>query len=489
MGLIGRLRAGTLLGRAGRDATYLSLGAAAAQVIVLLGRVVLARMYDTTQFGHFNIAVAIGSILAVVVTLRYEMAIPLAADEGEADSLVRLCLVAATTGSLLLALGLLGWSWLGPGLGEGFGAASSLWLVPAVCWSVAGYSAFRMLASRRDRFAAIGTSTVTGALTQTVAQVAAGPTGWGGVGLTGGYVLGRIVNTWGMREPRRMAGAEPGLAPPPQVPLVAVMRRWRRMPLYATVPAVLNGLSVGGVAVVVGWLYGVSFAGLFGFAALLMAAPAALLGQAVAGVFYPAMARHDRAGTNAGPYLMRLAEALTLVAVPIFLPIALLGPQLFTLVFSSRWTQAGVIAALLAPWLAASLVSSPLSSYATVKDRMGRLLVVSLVETALRAAGLFVGYVLARPMLGVALYSAAGFVICAYFVSWTLRLGGTSVVGVLRRVWQLLLGAGLVTLAWRLTQGVAGENVATVIAALGCVVVAAVAVRQLLRLLKAQATA
>ena len=63
MGLIGRLRAGTLLGRAGRDATYLSLGAAAAQVIVLLGRVVLARMYDTTQFGQFNIAVAIGSIL------------------------------------------------------------------------------------------------------------------------------------------------------------------------------------------------------------------------------------------------------------------------------------------------------------------------------------------------------------------------------------------------------------------------------------------
>ncbi len=486
MGLIGRLRAGTLLGRAGRDATYLSLGAAAAQVIVLLGRVVLARMYDTTQFGQFNIAVAIGSILAVVATLRYEMAIPLAVEEPEADRLVRLCLVAATTGSLLLGLGLLGWSWLGPGLGDGFGAASSIWLVPLVCWSVAAYSAFRMLASRRDRFGAIGTSTVTGALTQTVAQVAAGPTGWGGVGLTCGYVLGRIINTWGMREPRRTAGDS---LPQPPVSLVAVMRRWRRMPLFATLPAVLNGLSVGGVAVVVGWLYGVSFAGLFGFAALLMAAPAALLGQAVAGVFYPAMARHDRAGTNAGPYLMRLAVALTLVAVPIFLPIALLGPQLFTLVFSSRWTQAGVIAALLAPWLAASLVSSPLSSYATVKDRMGRLLVVSLVETALRAAGLFVGFALDRPMFGVALYSAAGLLICAYFVSWTLRLGGTSVLGLLRRVWPLLLGAGLVTLAWRLTQGVAGEGVATAVAAVGCVVVAAVAVRQLLRLLKAETAA
>lgn len=484
VGMIGRLREGSLLGRAGRDVTYLSAGSAIAQVVLLAAQAVLARQYDTEDFGTFSIAVAVGSLIAVVATLRYEMAVPLAADEDEADALVGLCLLTSTVTTAAMCAGLAWWWWSPAGVAARsrpepvWGMGLSLWLVPIVAWVVAAYTAVRMLEGRRNRFGVVGKATVSGAVAQAVGQIGAGiagaaAAGLGGLGLTAGYVLGRLVNTAGMATDARRVLRRP------RVPLRPLMGRWRRMPLLGMLPALLNGLTVGAVAPLVGWLFGVGFAGLFGFATRLLAAPAALLGQAVAGVFYPAMARLDRGGADPAPHLARLTAALTAVSLPVFVPVLLLGPELFVLCFGSRWRDAGVIAALLAPWLAASFVSSPLSTYATVKDRLGRLFIVSFVEMSLRAAGLAVGYLRDDPMLGVGLYSAAGVLICGYFIAWTLRLGRAPIGGVLRQSRAVLGTAAAVLVVSTLARLAWPGGISLGVAAVLCLVLAAVSARRL----------
>ncbi|NYE01929.1 O-antigen/teichoic acid export membrane protein [Kineosphaera limosa] len=466
MPLLSRLRDGSLIGGFARDVTYLTSGAAAAQIVLLGSQVVLARLYTPDERGAFSIALAYASILAVFATMRYEMAIPLAADEPEAHGLLRLCLRSAVGVTLAAQVALVAVAVFGGGLGAGLGAAAALWLVPVTALSIAAFTSLRLFESRRGRFGAVGTSTVWGACVTAVTQIGAGLAGLTMLGLTAGYAAGRFATavSMGFRAP-------PTEGAPTKMRIVA--RRWQRMPLLNTFPALLTVVSVGAVAPFVAWLFGREFAGQFGLATQVLAAPAALLGTAVAGVLYPKMARLERESTGARSAIETVTVGLVLVALPVFVAVGVLGPELFAVVFGVRWFEAGVLAALLAPWLGANFVSTPLSSYATVRNRMGQILLIALVEMILRLVGLWMGVVLGDPLLGVLWYGIAGFVICVAYVMWVLRLAGGSLVGVLARLWGSLVVAVLAVAASLVARSAADPVVVIVVGAVGVAVLLA----------------
>lgn len=464
------------LGATATHVTHLTAAAGVSQVVLLLSQIVLAGLYPAEDFGRFYVATAVGALAAILATGRYEMAIPLAADDAEAGALARWCLAASSVVALALAVGLAvalstgGLDTLTEGLG------SAVWFVPAITWSVAIFTTLRMLQGRRGRFASLALSNVTATLAQAFAQLGAGVAGFTHAGLPGGYVVGRLAGTGQMARDSWRVLSLRGTA------MRVVVRRWRRFPLFNTWPALLGGISASAVAPIVAAMYGIGFAGWYGYAAYVLAAPAALLGQAVSSVFFPTMARLDREGTPARGTIERMATALTLVSIPVFGTVVLLGPELFALLPTGTWRPAGVVAALLAPWLAASFVSSPMSSYATVRDQLGRLLVFAIVEATLRLAGLATGLWWDDPMVGVATYSAAGVAICVYSLGWTLRLAGSGLAswaGTMRRV---LLGALVIVLAALAVRwtGHAGATVAA--GAVGVVALAALTVRPLLAL-------
>ena len=66
--------------------------------------------------------------------------------------------------------------------------------------------------------------------------------------------------------------------------------------------------------------------------------------------------------------MVRLAGVLLSIALAIFVPITLLGREVFVLIWAQKWETAGLITGILAPYLMIQFVSSPLSGYATVKN-------------------------------------------------------------------------------------------------------------------------
>jgi len=433
-------------GVAARQVTNLSLGAAASQALLVVAQIVLGALYTPAEFGAFYTATALGGLLAIVVTGRYEMAIPLADTDDDARGLTALCLLLASAGSTaLLAVAAIATVVAGDTVRHLVGPG--LWLVPLVTFGMAIYTVQRLTQGRYERFGLVARAGVGGTLLQVLTQIGGGLLGGSSSALTIGYVLGRLGSAAGMMHgSRRSEGARPTLRR-----MRELARTWREFPLLNTWPALLNGISASGVAPVVRAFYGVSFAGLFGYASYILAAPSALLSQAVAGVLLPRMAGIEREGRDSAPSLHRTATALTYVSTVFFGAVMLVGPEAFALLPpAGRWRDAGVVAALLAPWLAVSFVSSPLSTYATVRRRLGRLLVVSVVEAGLRLAALAVGLLAGGALWGVACYSAAGVAICLYFISWTLGLAGS---GLLRWAAQIrgflaasaaLLAVGLV---------------------------------------------
>jgi O-antigen/teichoic acid export membrane protein len=182
----------------------------------------------------------------------------------------------------------------------------------------------------------------------------------------------------------------------------------------------------------------------------MLAVPSVLLGQSVAIVLFPKIARMTREGIETASSIKTVATVLSLVAIPVFSVPLLLGPEIFSLMFGSEWRDAGVAASALSPWLAASLIASPLSSVLTVHQRLERLLFLGVIEASLRIGAFSVGSWANNWRLGLGLYSAAGLVIAFFGLSWVLGLSGTNI-----RNWLL---------TWTIQQGL----MLGVIAALAC---------------------
>ncbi|MCW3814986.1 oligosaccharide flippase family protein [Micromonospora sp. DR5-3] len=401
-----------------RQVSALTLATAASQVVSLIATVLLARLYAPVDFGQYSIALAAATILATVATLRLEMAVPLAEDDQEAGMvafaavLLSALAAAGLLAVLIVAMLLTGRPWFD------LGAGTSVWLVPPAVAAVGALAAFRMLLSRQQRFGAISRSRFTASLVQNAAQLGAGRLGLGGVGLSLGFVCAQVWNTVSMWR-----GS--GLGMLRLSTCGAAVVKWRRFSLMLLWPSLLNTVTVSAVAPLVALCYGVTVSGLFAFAIRIVALPATLVGQAVATVFYPKMAEQERAGVDQEPAIQRAITGLTMLGTPFFGLVMLLGPDLYAMFFGEQWRAAGLISAVLAPWLAVSFVSSPLSSLMTVKKQLTRLLLLSVVEAALRLGALAAGVLRDRPMMGIAAYSVSGVLICLYYVRWSLRIAGS----------------------------------------------------------------
>lgn len=403
-------------GGAGRHVAQLGGGTAVVMVIQFLAQVVLGHWFSTVEFAIFGNLVAFATIVAMIATLRLEQAIPLAHDEGEADDLARVAVVIASVLSLALVpvavLLTVGWRLVPDRY------ALSVQIAPFVVWASAGFAVLRSYQARRKQFRATSDANVAGTVVMSGVQLALGWAGFTGTGLGIGYGAGRLLSSGMM-----MARSGMPLRGPVRWSLVS---SWRRFPTWILFPAVLNAATVGAVTPLVQAFYGEYVAGHFSFSQRLLSAPVALLGQAVASVFYVRFAAMHRKRQDTSRDMVRLATVLLGVALAIFVPLTLLSREGFVLLWAGKWETAGFISAYLAPWLMFSFVSSPLSGYATVANAVRRLFLLSVLEAAVRVPALAVGLWWGGPLAGIQAYSLAGVVICVYWTGWVMRLSGAA---------------------------------------------------------------
>ncbi len=395
-------------------------GALVAQFVLIVANAVVARLVTPSQFALFAVSSAIAGILSAGLVASYPSIIPIASSEAQSSRLAWLTLT--ITAFLLLAslAGVEVWFWVldkGPILGLNHGLAL---LTLASAGAVAVWTLARALLVRHRKFRALATTSVWGNVVQSLAQIAASIAGFGAAGLVGGYLLGRLINAGQMLH-RKGPGRRPSA-----IRMRVEARRWGRLPVQLTVPILINQVTVWAVTPIVAGFYGDSFAGWFALGFRVLVIPLTLLGQSIATVIFPETAGRHAIGEDSSPVLVTTARSLLALGIPLFGTVILLGPELFSLIFGPSWRTAGVIASILAPWMALGLASSAISSFATVRQRFGGILAIGLVEGTLRVGALFIGHTNQDPFLGIVLYSLVGALIAVAWVVWVLHEAATS---------------------------------------------------------------
>jgi O-antigen/teichoic acid export membrane protein len=337
----------------------MAIGSGLAQAIPLATMPLISRLYSPTDFGVLTTLVVIVSVLSVLATLRYELAIVLPKRNEDAQGLARLATmtaVALTVVSTLLAL--LMWPWIGQiesmrGLG--------LWLlaVPPITLVFTLGQIGSALANRHLEYANIARAGVLQQAVAAAAMLSAGLANGSVLGLVGGRLAGHASFLIAVRGRLREAFRLHPETSWNWAGMRRVARAYRRFPLFNAPYSLISTVSRDFPVLALVAFHEVAGAGLFGAARAILMAPGTFLTSALGAVFYREAASH--CGTPQFQALMlSLLRAAAFALIPGFAFLALWGPDFFAFILGERWREAGSFAAVLAvPMGLASVTSWP----------------------------------------------------------------------------------------------------------------------------------
>ena len=330
-----------------RQVLTLLSGTILAQVIAFVAQIGIARLYTDTDLGYLGIFTSAATLGAAIAGARFDLSIVLPApgDEASARSLVRLssrCVLATSALATLTAA--CAWPWVS----SRYGSALAGWMLAvgvSVLFLAQGQVCSYWL-TRHRRFQSIASSSVVRSLGIAALQLVCGFVAGGGLGAAIGATI-----------------AGQGLA-------VAYLS-WRARDARAAEAS-----------------YSVAALGQFNMAWMALQAPVALIAGALSQVYLPRLS--DTPPGDMTRVVVRVGGTALGFSIPVFALLAWISPWLFPFVFGTRWEAAGYFARSLAPWLALTVATSPLSNVFVATYHQRRMLAFACVYCAAPLAWLAV---------------------------------------------------------------------------------------------------
>lgn len=420
-------------GRHTGAALQLGGGTAIAQGIVVLSAPILTRLYSPADMGRFGVLLAFVGFAAVVVNLRYDMAIVSAPSDADAARLLAvsgIVVVPVALAATGLLLAFIRWRVLS------FGGLPTWSAVPTLVLLIAAgiLTTIRSWAVRRGAFTTIGRSSLEQGIGRAIVPIAAGLLGIGWSGLVLGEIAGRI---FGVRRLMRLAfdGMRKRVATISRAALVQTARNSWRYPLVAAPSTMLDALGGALVLPLLAMSFGPDAAGELLIAQRVAAVPATLIGASIADVF------HARVTTvfNESPdavrgLVLKTARGLLLVGCVIYIPLGIASFWLFDDIFGSRWQHAGVLIALFTPLNILTLVVSPVTRLYFVTNRQ-------------ELKFLFDALIIAAPLVSFAAMVKLGATYWTCMVTFMLLSGAAYLVQLGVTLWMSRLPARMSALA------------------------------------------
>ena len=204
-------------------------------------------------------------------------------------------------------------------------------------------------------------------------------------------------------------------------------RRYIRFPLVDSWAALLQGLSANVSILMMTAVLGASVVGLYSKSVQLVLMPLTLIGSSISQVLFQRAAEKRAANQDLSGLVQGVVNRLIAVSMLPTIVLALIGPDVFSVVCGRRWGEAGVYAAILSPWLLIVGLSNPLLGLFSVTERLGASLLYNLIVLIVRVAAIALGgWVLKDARWTLVIYMATGTLADGWLLGYLLSLVGLS---------------------------------------------------------------
>ena len=354
--------------RFGYNVLTLMTGSSLAQAITLALSPILTRLYSPEDFGQLATYIAIVSVVSVVASLRYELAITQPEHDEDAMAIVFLSIFITVSISSFLFLALY---FFGSGLLSSLGAKSIsavVYLIPVSVLIVGFYQTLNYWNIRKGRYKQVALGKFSHNIGMGGGQVLF--SGMSGYGLIFGCIVGQFLyllvflKSFWVKDKHNVKMLNGAC-------IKNSARSLGTFPVYSSAGALANTTSLQMPIFVLNNFYPGSVVGMFSLTFRVLGSPAVLISTSVSQVL---LQRVSKAQFSPSENLMSLVIKLLLLLIVAFIPfgvlIYLFGGNIFAFAFGSEWRAAGDYATIVifAIWVRFSV--SPLSSVMMIKKNV-----------------------------------------------------------------------------------------------------------------------
>ena len=421
-----RVPAGTFL----RNVTTLAGGVTVAYGVTVLASPVTSRLFDPQAFGMAALFTSAASVIGMVATLRYEMALVLPKKEEDAVALFGVCgivlfLMSLATFVFVFFFGshLLSWA-------KAEELNPYLLFFPAYVFLLGLERLIQFWNTRHKRFELVAKSRILTTVPTAAAEICGGLAGFTTAGnlvilRTVSLIVAPFCMLWKLFSNELATLVRMW----PKGGFWRVSRRYRKFPLFDSWAAFLNSISWNIPLILMPAFFGPSEAGLFAKALFLLYLPVLLIGQSVGQVLLQSAAEKRKNRYELQELIQGLFHRMITFAILPLTLIGVIGPEIFTICLGDWWTASGTYARIICPWLLMLLLFSSIRTLYQVLERQGIGLALNLVLFGLRLAALIIGgVVFCDPYLTVILLTIFSTLVFLYQCHHLLTAVGLSLL-------------------------------------------------------------
>lgn len=259
-----------------------------------------------------------------------------------------------------------------------------LWFLPISLLATGLFNVFNYWSTRRKQFGRLAVRTITQSTATAAAQISAGAIfHLGPGGLISGSIFGQLLATGQLAWQIARDEGSIILSHINIKDCKKVLIRYKRFPLFDLWSGMLNTASTMLPALLLGYFFNAAVVGYYTLGHTVLALPMKVIGNSIAQVFFPQAAEAQRSGDLSKLTLEMFQRLLVIGFVP-FLLIALVAPDLFSIIFGASWSIAGEYVRWLSLWLLFVFISLPLSNIYTVLERQRESLIVNFIMFSTR---------------------------------------------------------------------------------------------------------
>lgn len=384
-----------------KNVSVLASGTIIVQAISILLSPVLSRLYTPEDYGLLAVFASFISLLTVIGSFRYELAILIPNKKYDAGLILKLSL-AITLG--LSALVLLITSVFNGKLTSAFGNERlGFWLyfIAPVFLAAGTVQSFTYWFNRNKDYKSISGVRIFQSSVNSSLSVLFGFLKFNTSGLLISLILSNLSSSVYLLK-KSFAGFKRCRMNFSQLKSVAL--KYKEFPVLNLPGALLDTVSINSVIFLLSYFFSESVTGSYSFALRLLTLPSVVVGTAIGQVLFQKI---SAAYNSKEKITASIVKSWKLLFWAGLLPTAVMfffGEELFKFVFGAKWSEAGRISELLCLLTFAMFISSPTSSAMIVLRKQKILFWFNLAVFIYRPLSLLYGYLTDNFMKGIILF-------------------------------------------------------------------------------------
>ncbi|MEP7145543.1 MAG: oligosaccharide flippase family protein [bacterium] len=384
-----------------RNVSVLASGTIIVQVISTLISPVLSRLYTPDDYGTLALFTSCISVLTVIGSFRYELAILIPKKYFEAELIFKLSLVITFLVSIVVLLVTTAFN---QNITAILGNENlSLWLyfIAPVFLAAGITQSFTYWFNRNKNYKIISGVRIYQSSINSGLSLILGLLKFNAFGLILSLIISQITSSLYLLKKSLFRF---NLNSFNFFKLKSVGKQYREFPLLSLPSALLDTVSINAIIFLLSYFFSESVTGAYSFALRILSIPAIVIGSAMGQVFFQKISEAYGNNEKITGLILKLWKVLFLIGILPTVVLFFFGKELFTFVFGANWAEAGNISKYLCILTFFMFISSPTSSAMIVLRKQKILLFVNIAAFIYRPLALFWGYSINSYLKGILLY-------------------------------------------------------------------------------------